>query len=162
MARDFKDWDKDFMKRASLMLKDMPHVLDDIGMAGEELFTDNFRREGFLDVAVEMWPKRKVLDGFGRSRIRYRTKRVGRAGSLNKYGRSIKGRSLLVKTDKLRGSIRYKKRGRTTIVFSSKSYGRYHNEGTEHLRKRQFMGRSKALENEIKDIIDQHMEEWMR
>jgi phage gpG-like protein len=57
------------------------------------------------------------------------------------------GRQQLVRTGRMRQSITILSRTSDSVVVgSSVPYAKYHNEGTKHLPKRQFIGSSKELE----------------
>lgn len=86
----------------------------------------NFGVEGFIDSSVDRWKPRKK-------------KRPGR---------------LLVKTGKGRASIREKSVStKGAVIEAGADYMKYHNEGTKHLPKRQFMGNSGKLDKENVRII---------
>lgn len=112
---------------------------------------DNFQNEAFdTGSGNKKWPERKQTDRKGRDITRYRTGRRGKRGSLNKYGRSIKGRALLVGHGsggkKLRNSYRAV-RMRNAVAFRTyKKYAQRHNEGKDGMAERRHIGPSKALD----------------
>lgn len=68
------------------------------------------------------------------------------------------GRQQLVKTGRMRESISILSRTSDSIkVGSNVPYAKYHNEGTDHLPKRQFIGGSRELESENKALLKRHM-----
>lgn len=68
---------------------------------------------------------------------------------------------LLIKTGRLKKSIKYSVTGNTVKVISDVPYAIYHNEGTKNLPKRQFVGNSievdkqtiKTIQDKIKNIF---------
>lgn len=177
--QDLKDLEKLLLKAS----KDIPEKsLKIIAVEGTNFIKKNFRDEGFnTGSGVHKWKDRKTTDRQGRDITRYRTNRTitrgstkfkafgrnfsfggktvqAKAGTLNKYGKSIQDRALLVghKTggDKLTNSFRTYQRGRYTIVFRTyKKYAQRHNEGLNGMPKRQFMGRSGYLDKRIYNKI---------
>lgn len=88
---------------------------------------DNFRKQGFVDGGLRPWKGRKD---------RRNT------------------RSLLVKTGRLRQSVRVKRyNSREVVIGTDTPYASYHNEGTGRLLKRQFIGDSKELDEKVKTVI---------
>jgi phage gpG-like protein len=68
------------------------------------------------------------------------------------------GRQQLVKTGRMRESITILSRtSDTRKVGTNVPYAQYHNEGTKHLPKRQFIGSSRELEAENKGLLRQFM-----
>jgi phage gpG-like protein len=68
------------------------------------------------------------------------------------------GRQQLVKTGRLRQSIRVLKRTNNSItVGSSVPYAKYHNEGTKNLPKRQFIGDAVKLKSLHRRDIDEYL-----
>lgn len=154
--QDLKDLEKLLLKAS----RDIPEKsIKIISVEGINFIKKNFRDEGFnTGNGIKKWKDRKTTDRKGRDITRYRTNRKGKAGTLNKYGRSIQGRALLVghKTggDKLINSFRASRRNKYTIVFRTyKKYAQRHNEGLHGMPKRQFMGPSGFLEKRIYNKI---------
>jgi hypothetical protein len=149
---DLKDLQKLLLKTAA----QMPDVATKVvRVEGMKFIKHNFRNEGFdTGSGIKKWKKRATLDKRGRNITRYRTNRVGKAGSPNKYGRKITGRAILVGHDtggnKLTNSFRSAKRGKYTVVFRTyKNYAQRHNEGLDGMPQRQFIGKSKYLDRNI-------------
>jgi phage gpG-like protein len=68
------------------------------------------------------------------------------------------GRRLLVKTGRLRSSIRVMKRTRNSItVGTDVPYAEFHNKGTDRLPKRQFIGESKVLKRKFDGYISDYL-----
>lgn len=113
----------------------------------------NFRDQGFNDSGLSKWKPRKTTDRKGRDITRYRTNRRGNAGDFTKFGRENLNRAILVGHntggDKLKNSFRAR-RGKLSVKFYTyKKYAQRHNEGLDGMPKRQFLGKSKYLENKI-------------
>lgn len=88
-------------------------------------FLEGFRKGGFMTNASQSgWPKRKLED---------------------------KGRAILVKSGDLRDSIHKKVVTFSDITIATKqvAYARRHNEGLKNMPKREFMGKSKVLNQKI-------------
>lgn len=107
-----------------------------IGKRAENFYKDNFRRQGFLDSKVNKWKRRK--------------------------GNTDPGRAILVKSGTLRNSIRNTRNTdkRATIQTEGVKYAYIHNFGGKAGRKRRakipqrrFIGKSKKLDKEIRNII---------
>jgi phage gpG-like protein len=62
-------------------------------------------------------------------------------------------RGLLVKSGRLRKSIRLNVDGARIRIGTSTPYAKYHNEGTNRIPQRKFIGRSKALERRLLRMI---------
>jgi hypothetical protein len=145
--------------------QDIPKkALAAIGTEGKNFILKNFKDEGFTDTSTEKWQERKTEDRQGRDITRYRTSRRGKAGNLNKYGSHTKDRAILTGFatggNKLRNSFKYRisLSSNTVTFYTYKEYAERHNEGLEGMPKRQFMGKSAYLENQIykkvKNILD--------
>lgn len=78
----------------------------------------------------------------------------GLDGNKWKPNQKQEGRQQLVKTGRMRQSIRIlKKTAHTREVGSDVPYAEFHNEGTGRLPQRKFIGRSRALELRNKAIL---------
>lgn len=139
-----------------LAAKEIPKkTLTIIGVEGMNFIQKNFRDEGFTDSNLEKWEERKTEDKRGRDITRYRTSRKGKAGNLNKYGRLNKDRAILTGHgtggNKLRNSYRYRiNLGSGQVSFYTyKEYAKRHNEGTDGMPQRQFVGKSKYYNSQI-------------
>lgn len=149
--------------------RELPTVLPTIvGVEGKNFIQKNFRDQGFTDVGFTPWQERKTVDKAGQDNTRYRTNRIGRVGTLNKYGRQLEGRAILVGHntggDKLINSIHYRTSMGYSVVsfYTHKEYAERHNEGTDGMPKRQFMGRSKYLESKIFSKITRTLDSRLR
>ena len=108
------------------------------GMLGEEargFFLDNYRKGGFEDASFTPWVARKPRTGKGAKRD--------------------EGRALLVRSGRLRRSIRILSTGPGYVVVGSDVfYARFHNEGVEgRLPQRRFIGPSKKLAEVIEKRV---------
>ena len=94
----------------------LPSIIE---VEGLNFIKKNFRDEGFNDGSKKAWEKRQT-ERDGRDLTRYKTNRVGTAGSLNKFGQREQGRAILVGHDtggnKLRNSFRARKKDRKSVV----------------------------------------------
>lgn len=100
---------------------------DVIQVEAERFHAENFRNEGFTDVALQKWPARKKPD------------------------RNAAKRALLVKSGALRrhatkGTVR----GKQVDFDLPLAYARRHNEGLKGMPKRQYVGQSAVLEDRIR------------
>lgn len=139
-----------------------------IGVEGTKFIAKNFRDQGFTDTTTKKWDKRKTADSQGRDITRYRTNRVGRSGSLNRYGSKNADRAVLVGYntggDKLKNSFKYNiSSGNSTVVFRTyKAYAARHNEGLDGMPRRQFIGKSTYLNRQIADKIRRELDQTLR
>ncbi|MGV4413859.1 phage morphogenesis protein [Chryseobacterium sp. T1] len=137
-------------KIVNVFTKQLPIIIE---VEGLNFIKKNFQEESFDDGAKRAWQKRKTTDVNGKDLTRYRTSRVGSKGSLTQFGRREQGRALLTGHntggDKLRNSFRARRSKLSVIFYTYKEYAERHNEGFDHTPKRQFMGKSKTLENKI-------------
>jgi len=160
MAQDLRALQRLLEKAARKIPKEVPKIIEVEGLA---FINKNFKDEGFNGSGgLKKWKDRKKVDQRGRDITRYRTNRRGRAGSLNKYGRKIEGRALLVghKTggNKLINSFRAR-RGRNFVSFITyKPYAQAHNEGLGDMPKRQYMGRSPYLTKRISKKLTRRLD----
>lgn len=107
-----------------------------VGNVARNHFLDNFKNKGFVNGGVLAWKKRKD---------------------------SRNTRSLLVKTGRLKQSIRVKRYNSNEVVIGTDTpYASYHNEGTERLPKRQFIGDSKELDAKVKATIIQEIDKLFK
>lgn len=99
-------------------------------------FQDSFTKQGFDDNGVNPWEnvQRRIE---GTKAYKYPKKK----------DKGRRTRAILVKTGRLRRSIRTKEANFARIsIVSDLPYARVHNEGIGRMAKRQFMGRSRTLE----------------
>jgi phage gpG-like protein len=159
----------EFQKLQDRAAKEIPDkVLRIIGVEGKNFIVKNFQDEGFTDVTTEKWQERKTEDKKGRDLTRYRTNRKGRSGSLNRFGSMTADRAILTGHgtggDKLRNSFHYRTSLGSSIVtfYTYKKYASRHNEGLDGMPKRQFIGKSAYLQNQISKKINKELDKIMR
>lgn len=145
---------KDLQKLLDTAAEQIPEQLGKIvQVEGLNFIKKNFQDQGFNDGSLAKWEQRKTTDRKGRDKTRYRTNRRGGIGELTQFGQREQGRAILTGWntggDKLRNSFRARRNKLSVIFYTYKDYAEYHNEGTEHMPKRQFMGKSKYLEDKI-------------
>lgn len=137
-------------------------ALDIIEVEGLNAIEESFENEGWTDTTLVKWKKRKLLDKQGKSKTRYRTNRVGKQGTLNKYGRQTKGRAVLTghKTgaDKLRYSYKANKINNGVEFSTDKDYAQVHNEGKDGMPVRKHIGESEVLDKKIKKKLDKQLD----
>jgi phage gpG-like protein len=117
-----------------------------VGKTAADFFTRNFDRQGFLNKGLRSWQEVKR-----RTHPRKTPK-----------GQTAAGRRILFgETRNLSRSIDYEAQKGRVVVYSDVHYAPYHNEGTDKLPKRQFIGDSaeldqlviSELERKLKNII---------
>jgi len=137
-----------------------------IEVEGKNFIKKNFQDEGFNDSGLEKWRERKTTDTKGRDKMRYRTGRRGSQGELTRFGQKEVGRAILTGHntggDKLRNSFRTRRERLKVIFYTYKDYAEYHNQGTEDLPKRQFIGKSAYLERQIFNKLKRTLDNLMR
>lgn len=114
--------------------KQVPTILAN---QAQNFFVESWKKQGWDDNGVKQWavPKRRVP---GTPEYEYPKKR----------GLSRRVKPTLVKTGRLRRAVSHSIRQKTfnTIKLAvDVPYAQYHNEGTNRLPKRQFMGDSRTL-----------------
>jgi hypothetical protein len=159
----------DLQKLLDRAVKDIPDkALRVIGVEGKKFILKNFRDEGFTDTSTNKWEKRKTTDSLSRDITRYRTNKRGRIDNLNKYGQRNKGRAVLVGFDtggnKLKNSFNYRiSLGSKQVSFYTyKVYAERHNEGMDGMPKRQFIGKSDYLNQQIANKISKELDKIFR
>ncbi len=78
-----------------------------------------------------------------------------------KSKRNDKGRKLLVKSGELKASVDYEAGNMQVAIGSDKPYAKRHNEG-EDMPKRQFMGPSPEIDDEIEKHLDSEMDKLFK
>lgn len=119
MTRKFEDAIKISISRYARKRAELPKALGNDAM---NHFKDNFRKQGYEDSVVKAWVPRKKVDS---------------------------GRAILVKSGRLRRSFAMTVISRNRIqVINDTPYSVYHNYGnpSRNLHKRQFMGKSRNLD----------------
>lgn len=151
MAQDLKQLQKLFNTALKVMPEKLPRIVE---VEGLSFIKGNFKKQGYqTGSSVQKWKKRKTRDRKNRDITRYRTNRVGTKGSLNRFGSKNKGRAVLIGFntggDKLSNSFKTNRSTKEVRFITYKEYAQRHNEGLKGMPKRQFMGRSKTLDDAI-------------
>lgn len=127
--------------RLAIQIRRMvPAMLDEMANNAVNHFkVENFNAEGFIDETVERWPARKSK-------------------------RDNAGRRLMVKTGRLRESIKVISRyGNVRKIGTLVPYSKYHNEGIPgRLPQRKFIGNSKRLERKNLKVIERYLKRLIR
>lgn len=152
------------LDRASQTIPDkLPMIIE---VEGLNFIKMNFRQQSYTDTSRKNWVKRKTTDKDGNDLTRYRTNRRGTRGSLTKFGQREKGRAILVGHNtggnKLSNSFRARRTRQRVVFYTYKKYGDVHNEGKGDMPQRQFMGKSKYLDDRIETKVNREMDKAMR
>jgi len=157
----------DLERKLRMAVRKLPEqTLRIIEVEGLASINKNFRDEGFNDGGLQKWKPRKTTDKRGRDITRYRTSRVGKAGNLTRYGSKNEGRAILTGHatggNKLRNSFSAS-RTKVKVRFRTyKDYAQAHNEGEGNMPKRQFIGKSRTLENNIKKKLTKELDKLFK
>ena len=150
--RDFKQLSPDLRRKAQCIQRLVEHQLPVLlGGSAIAFAVRNFEHQGFQGTSFEPWPPRKITDRRGRDLTRYRRGR--RAGKLSKFGRSQKGRALLVKSGALRGGFHYRVGPARVSIYNYQPYAVAHNRGLGALPQRKMIGRSPLLERQLRALL---------
>lgn len=139
----------EFTKGLAKMAVDAKRFTDKLaprvaGKTAADFFTKNFTaRQGFLDAVLAPW------EDVQRRTSPRRTPR----------GKTAAGRKILFgETRNLSRSIGYEAQGDgVAVVYSDVEYAPYHNEGTDDLPQRQFMGDSAELDKLILSELERKL-----
>ena len=161
--KNFDQFDDDIKRQAEELQEFLNNdLLDIIEVEGINHFEESFDNEGFTDDSLDKWKPRKTVDKKGRDITRYRTNKVGKAGNLNSYGRKNEGRTIITGHNtggnKLRNSLKSSKISEGVEFSTDKEYAEVHNEGSDIMHKRQFIGASKALNDKILKKVDKTLD----
>jgi len=109
-----------------------------------EKFKENFQNEGFFG---DKWKE-----------VQRRTPGTKAYKSVvNRHPADTQRKILSGRTGNLRNSINYRTEPARAIVYSDTPYGIYHNDGTDKLPKRQFIGDNPELEKSIMDKLEKEL-----
>jgi phage gpG-like protein len=126
-AHDFAKLWSSKLARINRLLKRLPR---DVGNEALLFFLNQFKKEETPE--GKSWPRRKE----------------------NGEGVRDSRRGLLVKSGRLRKSIRLTKVTSNSVTIGTNTpYAKYHNEGTERIPQRQFIGKSAALNRRLQRMI---------
>jgi phage gpG-like protein len=121
---------KKILKQIEAFKPQLNKMVEAAGVLAVNHFTKSFRDGGFTDESLETWKPRK---------------RAERG----------KSRAILVKSGRLRRSIRSKRFGVLSVkIMTDVPYARVHNNGEGKMPKRQFIGYSGKLNRSIIAFID--------
>ena len=152
-----------FNKAMQVIPDKLPIIIE---VEGLNFIKNNYRTQGFNDGSKRDWQKRKTTDKNGKDLTRYRTNRKGSAGSFTRFGQRNQGRAILVGHDtggdKLSNSFRARRSRQRVVFYTYKKYGQRHNEGLDGMPKRQFMGKSATLENNIKKKLTKELDKVLK
>jgi HK97 gp10 family phage protein len=111
-------------------------------------FTDNFRRQGYLNNGtVIAWKPRKLQRYSKRGQKSAKSSRL----KLTQGGKADRGRAILVQSGRLRRAIRPSSSGDYAVVKNDTPYAGYLNDGTDKMPARPFMITTPDLEKEIEE-----------
>lgn len=151
-------------KRLDELARRIPQVaITIIEVEGTNFIKGNFAKQAFQGSTEQKWKPRKTTDKRGRDLTRYRTNRRGRVGQLTKFGRKNNpNRPILTGHasggNKLRNSFQSTKSKQWVKWSSYKPYAQRHNEGLDGMPKRQFMGKSPKLEQNIERMLTKQLD----
>ncbi|GAB2586493.1 phage virion morphogenesis protein [Spirosoma areae] len=125
-------------KRAGDFIKNrLPTV---VGVEATKHFKESFDNEGFTDESLEKWPD-----------ITERRKEQKRKKNGNMS-------PILTDSRDLGDSLTWSEDGDSVVVSSDVVYAKRHNEGTNGMPKRQFMGPSRQLDKKIISKIERELD----
>jgi phage gpG-like protein len=136
-----------FTKELAQMIIEVKKFTEDAapviaGKTAADFFTQNFDRQGFLNRGLQAWQD-----------VKRRTNPRN-----TQRGQTAAGRRILFgETRNLSRSIDYDPQKGRVIVFSDVHYAPYHNEGTDKLSKRQFIGDSAELDKLITSELERKL-----
>lgn len=138
----------DLKGRVEKMIQVKTRAMQAIGNNSVNFFkVTNFNAQSFVDTIPNKWaPLKKPVGPPGRKA----------------NGQFSANRKILVNTGAGRQSIRLVEYTPfTAVVRAEAHYMQYHNEGTKHLPKRQFMGDSQVLAKQNETILRRHLKKLM-
>jgi phage gpG-like protein len=118
------------------------YALKVAGKTASDFFAQNFDRQGFLNHGLKLWKD-----------VKRRTHPRDTPRGETAAGRRI----LFGETRNLSRSIDYDVQPKSVTVYSDVHYAPYHNEGTDRLPKRQFIGDSAELDTLITSEIERKL-----
>lgn len=137
-----------------------------IGVDAVNFYKKSFVDQGFTDKRLEKWQevKRRVPDspwyGFKYRSTAKNPNKASKDGAITNYAPVATKREILSgETQELMNSIRWQKKGFGVTITAGVPYAQIHNEGGKmkvfgktpaEMPKRQFMGPSKVLEDQLK------------
>ncbi len=181
-VKQMNDFDKitaKFKRLQRYMERDMHRK---IGIESRKFFTQNFYKQGFVDRYLEKWQPAKRTDsssvwyGFQygaktpppdnhpRRKGAKKPYKARKPGAITNYSpAATKRKTLIGLTGDLKESLEYRIINKNLVVIESDvPYAKVHNEGgnikifgkkTAKVPQRKFLGKSQALENKLKKMI---------
>lgn len=134
---------KKILKQIEAFKPQLNKLVEGAGVLAVNHFTNSFREQGFTDETKEAWKPRKRAD----------------------RGRAKGNRAILVKSGRLRRSLRSRRLGNLAVkILTDVPYARVHNNGERSGRgkgfmmpKRQFIGYSGKLNRQIIAFLDKNI-----
>ena len=124
---------KKILKQIEAFKPQLNKIVDAAGVLAVTHFTKSFANQGFTDESLSTWKPRK------------RSERG-------------KSRAILVKSGRLRRSLRSKRFGSLAVkIMTDVPYARVHNNGEGRMPKRQFIGYSGQLNRKIIAMMDKNI-----
>lgn len=132
-------------------LKAVGKEIPDISKATAKLKRD-------LPILIANMAKNHYLEGFRRGGYQTDASRTG--WKQRKSNRKSIGRAILVRTGQLRNDIDVRKTTFEQIILGTNDvpYASYHNEGTEKMPQREFLGDSRMLDLKVNKLITRKMQ----
>ena len=119
------------------------------GNIAVEKFKENFDKEGFF--------------GNGWKEVQRRIPDTKNYKSVvNRHPADTKRKILTGRTGNLRNSINYRTEPGVAVVYSDTPYGIYHNDGTDKLPQRQFIGENPELNKAIMDKLENELDKIIK
>lgn len=146
-----------FKELTSYLRHDFPRI---IGKTGEDFFKETFHKEGFTDKVFVHWEEVQRRKQEHQKLVLKR----GKTRRSQKYSKSDRTRKILTgPSANLGESIRWESDYNSVTFETDVEYAQAHNEGTNNagrghktkIPKRQFMGPSQVLSDELREELDQ-------
>lgn len=128
----------------NLIKHDLPVI---VGTEAKNHFREGFDKEGFTDKSLVKWKPRK--------------ERRRKDGSMSAKERTRVGRKILTGETGELSKIESEPGTATVKVYTEASYAKFHNDGTDKLPQRQFMGESQELNQKIEKVILEEVEKLL-
>jgi phage gpG-like protein len=139
-------------------------MVEAAGVLAVNHFTKSFSDGGFTDESWTPWKRRKIKDSrrgrqFSWHRHAGTDEEEGKRFKVKEVDvRSVKNRAILVKSGRLRRSLRSRRLGNLAVkIMTDVPYARRHNDGLNKMPKRQFIGYSGKLNRQIIAFLDKNI-----
>lgn len=164
---------KKILKQIEAFKPQLNKLVEGAGVLAVNHFTNSFREQGFTDEGFSPWKRRRNKDSKRGRQFKkvsvydedtYETHTFKR--KLTEV-RSVKNRAILVKSGRLRRSLRSRRLGNLAVkILTDVPYARVHNNGERSGRgkgfmmpKRQFIGYSGKLNRQIIAFLDKNIKQ---